>query len=98
MNDGAVMATASGEMLMSRTCPDVASNSSILNMGNYRTMGYQGSVAQKPLDEWTATLSLGAADAVSGRSRTEPDRDQSGARPIPTSPALGVGPRGWIYR
>jgi hypothetical protein len=87
VNDGAVVAAASGEMLMSpELLPDIASNSSILNMGNYRTMGYQGSVAQKFLDEWTATLSLGAAGMLSPdvaeQSLTETSQARGRMRPV----------------
>jgi hypothetical protein len=87
VNDGAVMATASGEMFMSPDLlPDIASNSSILNMGNYRTAGYQGSVAQKFLDEWTATLSLGAAGMLSPdaaeQSLSETGQARSRMRPV----------------
>ncbi|MGJ5818008.1 carboxypeptidase regulatory-like domain-containing protein [Paludibaculum fermentans] len=45
--------------------PDLASRSSIFNMGNYKTIGYSGSVTQNLHRNWSATLSAGATGMMS---------------------------------
>jgi hypothetical protein len=45
--------------------PDLASRSSIFNMGNYKTIGYSGSVTQNFLTNWNATLMAGATGMMS---------------------------------
>lgn len=50
--------------------PDLASNSSIFNMGNYKTIGYSGSVSQGFFDTWNATLTAGATGMMSPGDRS----------------------------
>ncbi|WP_321474510.1 carboxypeptidase-like regulatory domain-containing protein [uncultured Paludibaculum sp.] len=50
--------------------PDLASNSSVFNMGNYKTIGYSGSVSQSFHDNWSATVTAGATGMMSPGART----------------------------
>ncbi|QOY89334.1 TonB-dependent receptor [Paludibaculum fermentans] len=45
--------------------PDLASRSSIFNMGNYKTIGYSGSVTQNFHSNWNATVMAGATGMMS---------------------------------
>ncbi len=73
IRDGTVMmAGASGMMDPPNLLPDLASNSSIFNIGNYRTYGYSGSVSQAIVEGWTATVAAGSAGMLAANGIINP--------------------------
>lgn len=66
VRDAAVTFDSSNEAFgIGDRLPDLASNSSIFNMGNYKTIGYSGSLSQGFFDTWTATVTAGATGMMS---------------------------------
>lgn len=58
------VAAPAGLLPASELLPDIASNSSIFNLGSYQAMGYMVSVMQDFGFGWTAALAAGGGDAL----------------------------------
>jgi len=62
VKDGTVTVAGAASLIDdANLLPDLGSNSSIYNLGGFRTFGYSGSVSQHVWEGWTATLAAGAA-------------------------------------
>jgi hypothetical protein len=58
------VAAPAGILPASDLLPDISSNASIFNLGNYRALGYMASVLQDFGSGWTASVAAGAGDAL----------------------------------
>jgi hypothetical protein len=58
------VAAPAGILPASDLLPDISSNASIFNLGNYRALGYMASVMQDFGSGWTASVAAGAGDAL----------------------------------
>ncbi len=77
LRDAAVMVSGAGFLPPADLLPDFASNSSIFNLGDYRTLGYSASVSQRLIDSWSASLAAGAAGMLTPiEALNEPEANQ----------------------
>jgi hypothetical protein len=74
-NAALTMTGANGLVPAGDLLPDIASNSSIFNVGNFHSNGYAASVTQSVNDHWNVTLGFGNGGVL----RTEQRELQSGS-------------------
>lgn len=85
LRDAAVMVSGGGFLPATDLLPDLASNSSIFNLGDYRTFGYSASVSQRLIDSWSASLAAGAAGMLTplgAIDQTDASQMRSLIRPV----------------
>lgn len=85
LRDAAVMVSGGGLLPASDLLPDFASNSSIFNLGDYRSLGYSASVSQRLIDSWSASVAAGAGGMLTPLGALEQhdaDRMRALIRPV----------------
>jgi hypothetical protein len=69
-NAAMLMAAPAGMFASGDLLPDIASNSSIFNLGTYSTLGYMASYSQGLGDNWTATVAGGYTGMLAPNGET----------------------------
>jgi hypothetical protein len=85
LRDAAVMVSGGGFLPAGDLLPDFASNSSVFNLGDYRSLGYSASVSQRLSGAWSASLAAGAAGMlapVGALDQAEAEQMRSLIRPV----------------
>lgn len=64
LRDAALVASGGEFLPTSDLLPDLASSSSVFNIGDYRSFGYMASITQQLWDAWSAGFAAGAASML----------------------------------
>jgi hypothetical protein len=81
-NAAMTMAAPAGLYSTRELLPDLASNSSVFNIGNYRRLGYSFAVSRKLSNALTAGLTYGSSGALASTSPVLASRDPSELRSL----------------
>lgn len=81
LRDAAItVAAPAGVFSSADLMPDIASNSSIFNLGNYSTIGYMASAVQEIGHGWSAGVAYGSGGALRADNAAEPVVDAADLR------------------